>query len=159
MINVKIISVCAAILFMGMASNPVNFEKKASISIACDSCLAIDGKNSVKIRLANKSKNDYWINTWNLHILLRYENGKTVEEASNKRASDSPFETQFKILKGSETLEIIWEINFSDQYKISSTPKYQIECYYENSLEMDNTKFKTLIGYAPSNSVSVSFCK
>lgn len=155
----KILFLCAAILFMGMASNPVNFEKNASISLACDSCLVIDGKNSVKIRLSNKSRTDYWINTWNLHVLLRYENGKPVEEASNKRTPDSPFETQFKILKGSETLEIIWEINFSDQYKISSTPKYQIECSYENSLEQDNTKFKTLIGYAHSNSVNVSFCK
>ncbi|HUI92764.1 MAG TPA: hypothetical protein VLX68_11005 [Chitinivibrionales bacterium] len=157
--KVKLISLCAAILFMGMASNPVNVEKNASISIAVDSCLVIDGKNTVKIRLVNKSKNDYWINTWNIRVLLRHENGKMVEEADNKRAPEGPFDPQFELLKGTGSFEMIQEINFSDQYKISATAKYQIECNYENSMEQDNTKFKTLIGFARSNAVNVSFCR
>ena len=157
----KIAAICGTILLMGMAKNPVSFEKNASITVECDSCLSLDNKNSIKIRLKNKSKNDYWINTWNISTLLQHENGKTVEQASGviKNAPEGPFEPQFKLLKGSASFEIIKEINFSEEYKISSAMKYQIECYYENSLEMDNTKFKTLIGYAPSNSVSVSFCK
>jgi hypothetical protein len=146
------------IFLMGMTRNPDNFEKTALISIETDGCLCEKGKNKIKIRFINKSKDDCWVNTWAVRMVLEYEGGNPLKQL-RKIEKGTPDRERFKLLKGSDTIDIIEEENFSEEYEISSAGKYQIVGFYDNTLEQDNTKLKTLIGYAYSKPAIFRFCQ
>jgi hypothetical protein len=146
------------IFLMGMSKNPDNFEKTASISVETDGCLYEKGNNKIKIRFINKSKNDCWVNTWTVRVILENEGGNPVKQI-RKIEKGTPDRERFKLLKGSDSIEIIEEENFSEDYEISSTGKYQIVGFYDDTLEQDNTRLKTLIGYAYSRPAIFRFCQ
>lgn len=147
-----------AIFLMGMTRNPDNFEKISSMSVETDGCLNDKGNDSIKICFINKSKDDCWVNTWAVRVILEYEGGNPVKQI-RKIEKGTPDRERFKLLKGSDSIEIIEEENLSEDYEISSTGKYQIVGFYDNTLEQDNTRLKTLIGYAHSKPASFRFCQ
>jgi hypothetical protein len=150
--------IVVAIFLMAMTRNADNFEKIASLSVETDGCLYEKANNKIKIRFINKSKDDCWVNTWAVRMVLEYEGGNPVKQI-RKIEKGTPDRERFKLLKGSDTIDIIEEENFSEEYEISSTEKYQIVGFYDNTLEQDNTKLKTLIGYAYSKPAIFLFCQ
>jgi hypothetical protein len=150
--------IVVAISLMAMTRNADNFEKIASLSVETDGCLYEKGNNKIKIRFINKSKDDCWVNTWGTSLILEYEGGNPVKQI-RKIEEAAPDRPRFKLLKGYDSIVIVEEENFSENYDISSTGKYQIVGFYDNTLEQDNTKLKTLIGYAYSKPAIFRFCQ